>query len=133
MKVVIAGGGAVGAFIAGVLQEAGHEVHMMIADPQVRVRLGEAAALVRPRSAEGHGEEGLLVGALAAEVHLIEEAGQARIGEEAVVELVDGDVDAHHAAEPLEERRDVSLGQGHDDEVSRSARACHEQWLLKSP
>jgi trk/ktr system potassium uptake protein len=32
MKVVVAGGGAVGAFIAGELQEAGHEVHLIEQD-----------------------------------------------------------------------------------------------------
>ena len=111
---------------------AGDEVHVMIADPQVRVGLGEAAAPIRPRAAEGHGEERLLVGALATQVHLVEEAGQFRIGEDPIVELVDGDVDAHHAAEPLEERRDVRSGQGHDEEVPSSAGGCHEQSLLKS-
>ena len=32
MKVVIAGGGAVGTFIAGELHEAGHEVHLIEQD-----------------------------------------------------------------------------------------------------
>jgi hypothetical protein len=105
---------------------------MMISDPQVRVGLGEAAAPIRPRAAESHGEKRLLVGALATQVDLVEEASQARIGEEPIVELVDGDVDAHHAAEPLEQRRDVWLGQGHDEEVACSAQGCHEQSLLKS-
>jgi trk system potassium uptake protein TrkA len=41
MKVVIAGGGAVGTFIAGELQEAGHEVHLIEQDPARVARMRE--------------------------------------------------------------------------------------------
>ncbi|HEX6570080.1 MAG TPA: TrkA family potassium uptake protein, partial [Acidimicrobiales bacterium] len=48
MKVVIAGGGAVGTFIAGELQEAGHEVHLIEQDGDRVARLravGEPAGV----------------------------------------------------------------------------------------
>jgi hypothetical protein len=113
-------------------QMAGDEVHVVIADPQATVGMREAATIVGPSPAEGDGEEGLLVGTLAAQVHVIEERRNFRVSEQTIVELVDGDIDAHHAAEPLEPRRDVWLGQGHDEEVACSAQGCHEQSLLKS-
>ena len=59
MKVVIAGGGAVGAFIAGELQEAGHEVHIIEQDEDRVMRMqavGEPAAcqLAPGRRLRGH-------------------------------------------------------------------------------
>ena len=41
------------------------------------------------------------MGPQAAQVDAIEERRQLRIADDSLVELVDGGVDAHHAAEPL--------------------------------
>ena len=51
MKVVIAGGGAVGAFIAGELQEAGHEVHIIEQDED---RVTRMQAVGEPAGAKWH-------------------------------------------------------------------------------
>ncbi len=51
MKVVIAGGGAVGAFIAGELQEAGHEVHIIEQDEDRVIRM---QAVGEPAGATWH-------------------------------------------------------------------------------
>ena len=51
MKVVIAGGGAVGAFIAGELQEAGHEVHIIEQDEDRATRM---QAVGEPAGAKWH-------------------------------------------------------------------------------
>ena len=54
MKVVIAGGGAVGAFIAGELQEAGHEVHIIEQDED---RVSRMLAVGEPVGATWHVEQ----------------------------------------------------------------------------
>ena len=51
MKVIIAGGGAVGSFIAGELQLAGHEVHIIEQDG---ARVERARAVGEPPGAEWH-------------------------------------------------------------------------------
>jgi trk system potassium uptake protein TrkA len=51
MKVVIAGGGAVGTFIAGELQEAGHEVHLIEQDG---ARVARMLAVSEPKGVTWH-------------------------------------------------------------------------------
>ncbi len=51
MKVVIAGGGAVGTFIAGELQEAGHEVHLIEQDGE---RVARMLAVAEPKGVAWH-------------------------------------------------------------------------------
>ena len=63
----------------------------------------QAAAHVAAGPAEGHGEGKTSGGRHAAHVDTLEERRQLRVADDPVVELVDGGVDAHHAAEPLED------------------------------
>jgi hypothetical protein len=49
------------------------EIHVVIADLQMPVGLGHATTPVGPGATERHRQEGLLVGALAAQIHPIEE------------------------------------------------------------
>ncbi|HKY65346.1 MAG TPA: NAD-binding protein, partial [Acidimicrobiales bacterium] len=51
MKVVIAGGGAVGTFIAGELQDAGHDVHIIEQDED---RVTRMRAVGEPQGAQWH-------------------------------------------------------------------------------
>ena len=78
MKVVIAGGGAVGTFIAGELQQAGHEVHLVEQDGD---RVARMVAVGEPEGVEWHVAD-------ACEVSSLRSIG---LGEADVVAAVTGD------------------------------------------
>jgi hypothetical protein len=79
------------------------EIEMAIIDRQVLMDLGHPATRVLARSPERHRQERHLMISEAAKIDLVEEASHFGITEHPLVQLPDGDIDAHNAAEALED------------------------------
>ncbi|MCO5166320.1 MAG: hypothetical protein M9894_08150 [Planctomycetes bacterium] len=86
-------------------QVPGHGLEVARLDRQARVRLDQRGPVPGDRPAERVGEEARLARLEPGGVDALEEAGQERVGEDALVEVVHDRLDGRLAAEPIVEAR----------------------------